>query len=79
AKLKPVFVTAVGLMLLTQVAFIFSLNSLWGIVATLFSYFVAFNILESERHSAKAAALAHRIRRRAATDFASNGDEFALD
>lgn len=47
AKLKPVFVTAVGLMLLTQVAFIFSLNSLWGILATLFSYFVAFNILEA--------------------------------
>lgn len=47
AKLKPVFVTAVGLMLLTQIAFMFSLNSLWGIVATLFSYFVAFNILEA--------------------------------
>lgn len=47
AKLKPVFVTAVGLMLLTQIAFMFSLTSLWGIVATLFSYFVAFNILEA--------------------------------
>ena len=47
AKLKPVFVSAVALMLLTQVAFMFSLNSLAGIVATLFSYFVAFNILEA--------------------------------
>lgn len=47
AKLKPVFVNAVGLMLLTQIAFMFSLTSLWGIVATLFSYFVAFNILEA--------------------------------
>lgn len=47
AKLKPVFVSAVGLMLLTQLAFMFSLNSLAGIVVTLFSYFVAFNILEA--------------------------------
>ena len=47
ARLKPVFVSAVTLMLLTQVAFMFSLNSLAGIVATLFSYFVAFNILEA--------------------------------
>ncbi|HEY0906963.1 MAG TPA: MFS transporter, partial [Methylophilus sp.] len=47
AKLKPVFISAVGLMLLTQVAFMFSLHSLTGIVLTLFSYFVAFNILEA--------------------------------
>ena len=47
AKLKPVFISAVGLMLLTQVAFMFSLHSLTGIVVTLFSYFVAFNILEA--------------------------------
>lgn len=47
AKLKPVFIAAVGLMLLTQIAFMFSLNSLFGIVITLFSYFVAFNILEA--------------------------------
>jgi len=47
AKLKPVFISAVALMLLTQIAFMFSLSSLWGIVATLFSYFVAFNILEA--------------------------------
>jgi predicted MFS family arabinose efflux permease len=47
AKLKPVFISAVALMLLTQMAFMFSLGSLWGIVATLFSYFVAFNILEA--------------------------------
>ena len=47
AKLKPVFISAVALMLLTQIAFMFSLGSLWGIVATLFSYFVAFNILEA--------------------------------
>lgn len=47
AKLKPVFIAAVGLMLVTQIAFMFSLNSLFGIVLTLFSYFVAFNILEA--------------------------------
>lgn len=47
AKLKPVFVSAVALMLLTQLAFMVSLNSLTGIVVTLFSYFVAFNILEA--------------------------------
>ncbi len=47
AKLKPVFVSAVALMLLTQLAFMVSLNSLAGIVVTLFSYFVAFNILEA--------------------------------
>lgn len=47
AKLKPVFISAVALMLITQIAFMFSLGSLWGIVATLFSYFVAFNILEA--------------------------------
>ncbi len=47
AKLKPVFVSAIGLMLLTQLAFMFSLHSLTGIVLTLFSYFVAFNILEA--------------------------------
>ena len=47
AKLKPVFMSAVALMLVTQIAFMFSLNTLWGIVATLLSYFVAFNILEA--------------------------------
>ncbi|HSI44795.1 MAG TPA: MFS transporter [Methylophilus sp.] len=47
AKLKPVFVSAVALMMLTQIAFIFSLNSLTGIVLALFSYFLAFNILEA--------------------------------
>lgn len=47
AKLKPVFVSAVALMLLTQLAFMVSLHNLVGIVLTLFSYFVAFNILEA--------------------------------
>lgn len=47
AKLKPVFIAAVGLMLLTQLALMVSLSNMTGIVVTLFSYFVAFNILEA--------------------------------
>lgn len=47
AKLKPVFISAVALMLVTQLAFMVSLQSLTGIIATLLSYFVAFNVLEA--------------------------------
>lgn len=47
AKLKPVFIAAVALMLGAQLAFAFSIHQLWGIVASLLLYFVAFNILEA--------------------------------
>ena len=47
AKLKPVFIGAVALMLLAQIAFALSIHVFWGIVASLFVYFVAFNILEA--------------------------------
>lgn len=47
AKLKPVFIFAVGLMLVAQLVFAFSIHQFWGIVASLLVYFVAFNILEA--------------------------------
>jgi MFS family permease len=42
-----VFVGAVGLMLLAQIVMAASLSVFWGVVAALFLYFVAFNILEA--------------------------------
>lgn len=47
AKLKPVFIAAVGLMLMAQLAFAYSIHTFWGIVASLMVYFVAFNVLEA--------------------------------
>lgn len=47
AKLKPVFIAAVALMLLAQLAFAYSIHTFWGIVASLMVYFVAFNVLEA--------------------------------
>jgi len=47
AKLKPVFIVAVALMLIAQLAFAFSIHQFWGIVVSLLVYFVAFNILEA--------------------------------
>ena len=47
AKLKPIFIAAVALMLIAQIAFAYSIHYFWGIVASLFVYFVAFNILEA--------------------------------
>ncbi|HAJ72001.1 MAG TPA: MFS transporter [Methylophilaceae bacterium] len=47
AKLKPVFIAAVGLMLIAQLAFANSIHHFWGIVGSLLVYFVAFNILEA--------------------------------
>lgn len=45
--LKPVFIGAVALMLLAQLCFASLIGSFWGIVFSLFAYFVAFNILEA--------------------------------
>jgi MFS family permease len=46
-RLKPVFVAAVALMLVTQLTFAALIDSFWGIVAALVMYFSAFNILEA--------------------------------
>ena len=47
AKLKPVFVGAIGLLLLSQLLFSTLLSSFWGTVFTLLLFFTAFNILEA--------------------------------
>ncbi len=47
ARLKPVFVAAVGLMLVAQLVFAAAIDNFWGIVVSLVLYFAAFNILEA--------------------------------
>lgn len=47
AKLKPVFVSAIALMLGAQLLFAVSIQHFWGIVASLTTYFIAFNLLEA--------------------------------
>ena len=47
SRLKQVFVSAVALMLAAQVGLALAMDDLWGIVAALFFYFVAFNLLEA--------------------------------
>jgi MFS family permease len=46
-ELKRVFVASVALMLAAQVGLALSMHLFWGVVAALFFYFVAFNILEA--------------------------------
>ena len=46
-KLKPVFVGGVAIMLLAQLGLAFGIHHFWSIVAALFFYFVAFNLLEA--------------------------------
>ncbi|HOY70929.1 MAG TPA: MFS transporter [Methylotenera sp.] len=46
-QLKTVFISAVALMLLAQLSFAGLITHFWGIIASLFAYFVAFNILEA--------------------------------
>lgn len=46
-KMKPVFVGAVTLLLLTQLAFVFGRDTFAGLAAGLLAFFVAFNILEA--------------------------------
>jgi MFS family permease len=46
-ELKKVFVAAIALMFVAQVGLAFSMHLFWGVVAALFVYFVAFNILEA--------------------------------
>jgi MFS family permease len=45
--LKQVFIGAVALMLLAQLCFAGLIGSFWGVVFSLFAYFVAFNTLEA--------------------------------
>lgn len=47
AKMKQVFLLAIGLMLIAQLTFSASIQYFWGIVFSLTLYFVAFNILEA--------------------------------
>ncbi len=47
AKLKPVFVTAVALLLATQILLSQLIGNFWGIVALLLTFFIAFNTLEA--------------------------------
>ncbi|MHB8166779.1 MAG: MFS transporter [Sulfuricella sp.] len=47
AKLKPVFVSAVVMLLLSQLLMAVLIRDFWGIVAMLLLFFIAFNILEA--------------------------------
>jgi MFS family permease len=47
AKLKPIFVFAVALLLATQLLLTQLIDSFWGIAALLLAFFIAFNILEA--------------------------------
>jgi MFS family permease len=46
-ELKRVFVGAIALMLAAQMGLAVSMDLFWGLVAALFAYFVAFNVLEA--------------------------------
>jgi MFS family permease len=47
AKLKPVFIAAVALLLIGQVSLAVTSNSIWGTAAALLIFFTAFNLLEA--------------------------------
>jgi len=47
SKLKPVFVAAVALLLVSQGLLAMSLHSVWGVAAALLVFFTAFNLLEA--------------------------------
>ena len=47
ARLKQVFIGAIGVMLLSQLMFAGSIHYFWGIVASLSIYFIGFNVLEA--------------------------------
>lgn len=47
AKLKPVFISAVAILLAAQLLFAATIHQFWGVVAALFFYFLAFNLLEA--------------------------------
>ncbi len=47
ARVKPVFIGSVALMLVMQIVFISTLHHFWWLVTALTLYFVAFNVLEA--------------------------------
>lgn len=47
ARLKAIFISAVALLLATQLLLSVLIGSFWGIVALLLAFFIAFNILEA--------------------------------
>lgn len=47
AKLKRIFVGAIGIMFGAQLLFASSVSHFWGIVVSLSAYFIAFNVLEA--------------------------------
>jgi MFS family permease len=47
AKLKPVFVTSIAVLLLSQIFLAMTSDSLWGTAAALLVFFAAFNLLEA--------------------------------
>jgi MFS family permease len=47
SKAKLVFISSIFLMLIAQLMFGILINIFWGLVASLFVYFVAFNVLEA--------------------------------
>jgi MFS family permease len=47
ARVKPVFIGSIALMLAMQLAFISAIDHFWGVVTVLTFYFVAFNVLEA--------------------------------
>ncbi len=47
ARLKQIFVGAIGIMLAAQLLFAGSIDAFWGIIISLSVYFIAFNILEA--------------------------------
>lgn len=47
AKLKPVFIGAVSILLAAQLLFAATIHQFWGVVTALFFYFLAFNLLEA--------------------------------
>jgi MFS family permease len=46
-RMKPVFIASVALMLFAQIGLALGIDTFWGIVGSLFFYFVAFNLLEA--------------------------------
>jgi MFS family permease len=46
-ELKKVFVAAIALMFVAQIGMSLSMHLFWGVVVSLFAYFLAFNILEA--------------------------------
>lgn len=47
ARLKPVFLLAIAVMLAAQILFAVEIDDFWGIVISLVTYFIAFNLLEA--------------------------------